>query len=300
MCRSENMEKDVPSMLRPTLSLVRALPKIYFPGTKFNVGFTIFSAIFLIAFRYAAVAFLESYGWAANNTMTAMAAASVGSILHSFILVPQLGVLLMTQPFVPSARMNSAPQWWQESADSMLQLCTGYMIYDCLISFVVDKWVPGVGLVYADGDSMFVFHHIATSIYMTSARIIGAGHQSAMICMFLGEFSNPFQNMFYFLQFALKMDCCNGSFTQTAYMYTEFSFALVYAVIRIFIGPVFFAYTSKDLFSKQGRQNIPLVLNIPWNIMIWGVVFGSLPWIQDCVEMVSDGLETKYGMNSEL
>eukprot|EP00978_Attheya_sp_CCMP212_P027220 scaffold91019_cov49-Attheya_sp.AAC.3 len=251
MCRrSEDTEKDVPCMLRPTLSLVRALPKIYFPGTKLEVGFTIFGTIFLIAFRYAAVAFLESYGWAANNTMTAMAAASVGSILHSFILVPQLGVLLMTQPFVPSARMNSAPQWWQESADSMLQLCTGYMFYDCLLSFVVDKWVPGVGIVYDDGDSMFVIHHIATVIYMTSTRIIGAGHQSAMICMFLG--------------------------------------------------PVFFAYTTKDLFSKQGRQNIPLGLNIPWNIMIWGVVIGSFPWIQECVEMLSDGLETKYGMNSEL
>jgi hypothetical protein len=66
------------------------------------------------------------------------------------------------------------------------------------------------------------------------------------------------------------------------------------------IGPVFFAYTTIDLLSKQGRQNVPLGLNISWNIMIWGVVIGSFPWIQECVEMLSDGLETKYGMNSEL
>ena len=63
------------------------------------------------------------------------------------------------------------------------------MIYDALVQFIADRWVPGSGPVLSVADWMFLGHHAATSFYMTSARVVKAGHMSAMALMFFGEVS---------------------------------------------------------------------------------------------------------------
>lgn len=176
-----------------------------------------------------------------------------------------------------------APAWWQELAHLLLQFTTGYMVYDTVFSIYLPKSTN-----MESDDWVFLAHHIATSVYMTSARIMGAGHQSAMICMFLGEATNPFHNMFYFLQEAVKLTCCNGALTQTAMYVNTFVFCSTYVVIRAVLAPpVLMLHASYDLLAN-GRKDIPLWVMIMWIALIWGVAIGSIPWIEECWGLLMD------------
>lgn len=130
-------------------------------------------------------------------------------------------------------------------------------------------------------DFMFLGHHLATTLYMTSARIIGAGHQSAMMCMLLGELTNPLHNSFYIAQAAQKLDCCNGAFSQAAFRMIEISFAALYCVMRVIIGPIFCLHMTYNLWVV-GRKHINKVLLVVWTLLIWAVLIGSIPWVVEC------------------
>ena len=174
-----------------------------------------------------------------------------------------------------------APAWWQEVVHLLLQFCTGYMMYDALFSMLLPN-----NFQIKDEDMMFMGHHIITSLYMVSTRFVGAGHQSAMICMFLGEASNPFHNMYYFLQEAMKLSCCNGSLAQTAEYINTFVFCVVYVFIRAVLAPtVLCGHTCYDLWAN-GRKDIPLPVMIFWWMLIWAVAVGSYSYIVECWDML--------------
>ena len=100
--------------------------------------------------------------------------------------------------------------------------------------------------------------------------------------MFLGEFSNPFQNGSYALGHAIKLPCCNAPIIQQWYHVTEFMFAVVYFGIRALIAPVLFVHVTYCLLMAPTRSHIPLWMRWFWIIMIWGVELGSYAWIVDC------------------
>jgi hypothetical protein len=191
------------------------------------------------------------------------------------------------------------PQWWKDYADALVQFCTGYMLYDAVVNIICLR-LPDNALsllldkkqipipTFTDDDILFLAHHMMTSFYMTSSRLIGAGQQSAMICMLLGELSNPLHNSYMIGELAMTVECCNGPFTQTLHYWISFVFAIVYNTLRVVVGPMMFAHVSYALiFTKDGRTNIrPIILNVLWNIMIWGVVFGSSSWIIKCHEII--------------
>ena len=137
---------------------------------------------------------------------------------------------------------------------------------------------------------MFLGHHIATSLYMTSTRIIGAGHMSAMMCMFLGEVTNPLHNSFYIAEFAQGLECCNGELSQQLYYYIMMAFSMSYVLVRTFIGPLVCLHMTFNLWTRGRRDSgIPSWLLGIWTFLIWGVLVGSIPWIQDCYNMVLKG-----------
>ena len=56
------------------------------------------------------------------------------------------------------------------------------------------------------------------------------------------------------------------------------------------------AHLTYDLLlTKEGRQNCSVFITLLWMPMCWGVLFGSIPWIEETWEMVQDGLTLKYG-----
>ena len=146
-----------------------------------------------------------------------------------------------------------------------------------------------------DFEMLCLGHHLATSLYMISARVVGAGHLSAMMMIFCGEISNPFMNALFVTRFAIKLSCCNGPNMHALHTLLEPLYAFVYVYFRLILGPLASVHLTWDLiFDPRGRKNVPVQLSLVWVTMVWAVIFGSGPFIQEAVDMLSDGLELKY------
>mmetsp|Transcript_16168 Transcript_16168/g.22776 ORF Transcript_16168/g.22776 Transcript_16168/m.22776 type:complete len:302 (-) Transcript_16168:83-988(-) len=293
--RLSSPSEDAPWLLQKWQNLYNAVPKMCIPFTNYDMGFSVVSAVVIIIVRTIAQHAFIAYGWPEENAMTA--SGSVGSIFHSMNLVPALMVILWTRPkdfILPSSKMGG-PQWWQDSTNAVLSFCIGYMIADSIVTYGVNNWVPGVGVVLKDGDEMYLAHHFMTAFYMISCRVIGAGHNSAMICMFMGEATNPFHNMLYITTEAMKLDCCNGPMVQALHHKNEFVFSLLYCMFRTFLSFPWCLHITYDILIAKGRKNIPIVLRFIFTIMIWGVYFGSVPWIKEAWRVVkmNMGMETQ-------
>jgi len=297
MCSASEKEKSVsstpPLVARSWVSLKRAIPNVNFPFTNLDVSFALASALLLASIRYMSeyIILVNFFGWPRGDTLTKEAAASCASICHSTTLCVGLIVAFLTQKYDPAGRMDQAPKWWQDFVDALLQFCTGYMIYDAIINIFWLRWDPATSLlpVLGEDDKLFLGHHIMTSLYMTSSRVVQAGHMSAMICMLLGELTNPLHNMFMLGEVAMKLDCCNGPSAQQIHSLVSVAFAAMYNLFRAIIAPIMLVYVTYCLlFTKKGRTNVPLPLNILWNLMIWAVVFGSGSWIVKCHGILLD------------
>lgn len=285
-----------PLLMRPWIRLYRTVPKIHVPGTNLDVAFTIASAIVLTCVDYGSAALLRASGWPAQSKHTRSVAGSVATIFHSTVLVLGLGAALSTQKYDPSGKMEDHPDWWRDGSHALIQFCTGYMIYDAAVQFIADRWQKGVGPVLSAADWMFMGHHFATSLYMVSARLCEAGHMSAMILMFTGEFTAPIMNILRISRTAsneMTGDCCGRTWLPILQPYVEYVFALLYAGFRIIIGPICAAHLTHDiLLTKKGRKNVPVALSSVWLFMVWAVLFGSIPWIKGALAILKSGLNT--------
>lgn len=285
---------SMPAVANFYLKVYNALPTINVPFTKFNVSFSLLSAVFLTCIRFTAESVLVSkFGWPEGATPTMEASASCASVCHSTILCTGLIVAFLTQKYDVAAKIQDQgidKKWWPEFADALLQFCTGYMVYDTVINILWLRWNSELQTFeFGIDDYLFLGHHMVTTTYMSSCRVIGAGYMSAMICMLLGEITNPLQNMYMIAEVAVKLDCCNGPLMQQFYSFITVAFAAAYFSVRVVIAPPFFAMiTYVLLLTKRGRTNVPLGLNIFWNLLIWGVVFGSTSWIVKCYNILAE------------
>eukprot|EP00934_Nitzschia_sp_Nitz4_P007202 Nitzschia sp. Nitz4//scaffold43_size134323//48137//49347//NITZ4_003295-RA/size134323-augustus-gene-0.233-mRNA-1//-1//CDS//3329551936//7192//frame0 len=293
MCRGETptvAEADqIPYVAKLWRSTYLVVPKLNFPGTEISISFSLVSAAFLILVRWLATKFLENViGFPEGDE----AAASVAGVFHSSLLCPGLLAAFATHKYHPTEALSQAPRWWQQLADALLQFCTGYMIYDAVFTCVIRldpsvSWIPALT---AD-DTLFMVHHLMTSTYMTQARIYKAGHMSAMMCMLLGEASNPIMNTWFVTAKAVTFDCCNGSAMLLIHKYIEIAFCIIYFLFRVVLGPIGCMHMSfKIVFSPEARKLLPWHVRLLWNIMIWGVVFGSYSWIVYCQELLTQHL----------
>jgi hypothetical protein len=99
------------------------------------------------------------------------------------------------------------------------------------------------------------------------------------MCMLLGESTNPLQNLYYVSQYGMALDCCNGARMQLAHHALEVVFSACYIFVRAVVGPVVCLHMTYKLVV--GRE-VPTLLKTIWILLIWGVMIGSIPWIQEC------------------
>lgn len=286
----KNDHSSAPRLCQIWCDIQSASPSITVFGLDF--GFTVMSALILAAFRFLVECLqVHVFGWPEVAFVTKNAASGLVAVLHSIILVPTLVILFLKGRYNPVESLDDVliPGWYRETTTALLQFCTGYMIYDGLLN--------GIWLNYAlnpDGLGIlaltFTIHHSATIIYMTSTRILQAGHQSAMICMLLGECTNPLYNGYYVIQAALKLECCNGEWVQWLFPVVEFSLALCYFVVRAILGPVVFVHLTYCLWLPRNHR-IPTSILAMWTFLIWLVEVGSLPFIVRCYDLVLYYLE---------
>jgi hypothetical protein len=298
MCKATT--ENIPALARIWHNVYQSVPKFCFPYTNLNISFTLVSAAFLISVRLLAIQVMVSvFGWpgsddSENFPTTVEVSGSASSIVHSSLLCPGLIVAFLSHnKYSPSEHLSKATNWWQEFVDALLQFCTGYMIYDFLF-IVLIRLEPGsiVPKLQAD-DYLFLAHHTVTSMYMTQTRVYQAGHMSAMMCMLIGEFSNPLHNSFMIGEAAMALDCCNGTLAQQLHFGIETAFSFLYLLLRVLVGPIAFSHITWDLLgTQQARENLPLTLRLFWNVLIWSVVVGSYGWIVRSYGM----LETNIGI----
>lgn len=263
--------KGIPHILRPWISLYRITPKFNIPGTSVDISFSVHCAIVFSILRLFFRQALYWWGWPAGAADTLFTAACIVSICHSTLLLPGLGAALLSQKFVPSGKLQTSPRWYQDATNSLLGFCTGYMIYDSMLGYIVETWQPGIGPVLSGDDWLFLGHHMLTTLYMVSARWQNAGHMSAMILMFNGEFSAPIMNWHFILEKALQQECCkNIAWLHALFAINEQVFSFVYLFCRVVVSPFVISYVTYDLlFTKNGRSNVPLWLSISWMPMCW-------------------------------
>lgn len=270
---------QIPALCQFWRSISLNLPHVRCFGL--NISLTLATMVVLSVVRFTLeFCMVQFFDWPANTYVTKNAASSAAAIFHSGSLVPTLGALLWTaKAYRPSEKLSDEPVWWQDTVDAMLQFCTGYMLYDGLLNIV---WMSLTvrGEIQGD-DFLFLFHHIFTILYMSSTRILQAGHQSAMICMFFGEMTNPFHNTYLVLQTAQTLDCCNGPSSQLAFRISAVAFGAAYVVIRAAAGPFICLHMTWDLWA-YGRKHIPTTAIAIWTLMIWAIMYGSIPWMQAC------------------
>jgi TLC domain len=271
----------IPALCQYWRSIAKSLPQLRLFGL--DVSLTIASALFLGAVRFLAeYVMVACFGWPENAFVTKNAAASVAAIVHSVQLVPALYMCFAScRAYNPSQMMkDEIAEWWEEAVTALLQFCTGYMVYDGLLNIV---WLKThmADVTLEGSDYMFLGHHIATTLYMSSTRFVQAGHQSAMMCMLLGELTNPLHNAFYIAEAALTLECCNGPTAQYLFRYIEISFSGLYVVLRLLIGPAVCLHMTWNLWTvSRTTSRIPMPLLLIWTLLIWGVLIGSIPWIQ--------------------
>jgi hypothetical protein len=274
----KQVEEEVPLLASFYLRLYHATPKIYIPGTKVDIGFMFCWAAFFTAMRAIVVVGFLRYGWPAEPVFTYDSAASVvGGLFHATNIVPMSYLLMRTEnPWCPAAAGKDHPQWWRDAVDAMLQLCTGYMIYDFFF-LVWTRYVPGEGVVLGADALLFMGHHFVTSFYMTSTRIYDAGHSSALMCIFLGEFTNPPFNAWCILNEARKHWGSLTPWLEDASVVNEIVLAATYVPIRGIISPIACIYMTYELFTKQSaRTCVPVAIRVTWSIMMAAVVLGSI------------------------
>jgi len=281
----------IPPLLQFWLSISNAVPSIYLPGTRFDIAFTLLSVWFLLSVRSLFDSFFQGYlGWDPNNKLTTDCAASATSILHSLILCPGLAYALYSSPpFLPTAKMTDAPKWWQEIAVAQFQFCTGYMLYDTIGLVMDNKW----NWIHPD-DINYLVHHVITVIMMSQCRVLGAGHKCSMSLMMTGEFTNPMMNINIIMRYAIKMEP-DGSIWHLMHPYSELIYAVFYAFFRLVVGPLQIIHiTYHLLFTKLGRERIPLSTALVWTVVISAIILGSLPYSFEAIDMIKDGLAVKY------
>jgi TLC domain len=270
----------------------RNTPKFYI-WRDIGIGFTLASAMILFGIRLLGDFYFEaSLGWPRHSKRKKDAAAGVASIVHAVTLVTSLGVLLWSQPYSPSSNTSKQTQETKDATTALLQFCTGYMLYDAL-GMVMDNWNTG-GL--TGGDGLFIAHHIATSFCMISCLVIGAGHHSVLMLMFLGELTNPLGSLHSITRYAIQLEGPE-TFWHTLHPYVEWTFAASYGVIRALVAPAFLMHMTFDLLGR-GRRNVPLSISLVWLFLMWGVIIGSIPWTREAIDMALDGVHVvKYNVD---
>merc|ERR1719491_2341833 len=163
-------EYAIPNTLRPLIYVYRSLPPLCLPYTNFNISFTLLSTLLLAMIRTVVWQYLICAGWPSRSKMTTDAAASLTSILHGFVLCFYLGVCLYRNPrnYVPSARLENFPVWWQDAATAVLEICTGYMLFDF---FSLVKDMTDLGVKFSELEVLVMMHHFLSFSYMVSCRL---------------------------------------------------------------------------------------------------------------------------------
>lgn len=220
---------------------------------------------------------LAPNGWAWDDDGNFALSCLTAIAFSGLLLLPLLHQLLTHPTRRPCARISDSSPRWNYVSSCVVAYCCAYMLQDGFHT-LNKAYIPNpssIGVMaLTDDDVMFLLHHAITLAYMGTARYLGAGHYSCMLLMFFGEVTNPIHNTFLTTEKASLLH--PGPRVELIKLASGKIFALLYGVVRLAVGPLLGAWITYDLlFTKRGRENVPVLVSFVWCAATFGVLHGS-------------------------
>eukprot|EP00250_Pteridium_aquilinum_P018799 c2420_g1_i1 orf=216-968(-) len=132
-------------------------------------------------------------------------------------------------------------------------------------------------LLFVPEDFKFIFHHLATSIYMLTCKYYAKhGAVSVMALMALGEITTPLQSVWTIAR--LGRD--TSPIARRVYEGASLPFTVFFTCTRGIVGPYLTCELCKFYLSNEGGHVIPFWLAAAWMGMVVIGMAGSMMWIQ--------------------
>lgn len=249
---------------------------------------TVFFALLCLLRVFVSWPFVRFFLWFnPSDPRSASAAASLNCQAHGGPIAC-LSLYLLFQTFKDgrnfdlSLPFSEIPATLQPLAASQANFLSAYMAYDTLFMLI------NYFLVYGPGSEPLLVpycqHHLACLFYASSVRYYGAGHVSLQLLVFLGECTNPLQNLHSVAEHG-------AHFFKTSKPWGNIRrsilpvFALFFALIRFVVGPLVCVYFCWHYFYVNVFVNgsdkgggVPPVVGALWTILFILVVHGSIPF----------------------
>lgn len=288
---SSSSSEGGPMIMKAWSYLYNAVPKVVFLyGTNTSMTLSLLFAVFfrILHLFVWKILLISILGFPSSDTNTRQSSVYIISIIHSLIITPSTFTALITQTPIPSQHISKSPKWWIDATHAIMEFTTGYFIYDGFFNSILPYYGTPGGI--PTSHKCFLGHHVGAGLCMVMARVTKSTHMSALTIMFFGEASNPAQNSRSLIKILLEMgDCCSSPKMVGFYPYLDFTYGLLYSLIRIGVNPGLCVYTTYDyLFTKQGRQNISKPVAAVWLFCFWGISIGSIPWCLEAAKIVED------------
>jgi hypothetical protein len=169
----------------------------------------------------------------------------------------------------------------------------GYMVSDSLSLCLTVFGFRGGS--FGFNELLFSCHHFAILSYLVLVRVYKAGHMSAMMCMLLGELSNPAFNLNSIIGKVSTLECCcNNLRVLQIKSILQLVHPVMFLSLRVIIMPLTSTHMTYDfLFSKQAKENLPLAVRIYWCSLIWLVIFGGYHEIMYCKKLLMSSFQSE-------
>ncbi|KAL0924499.1 hypothetical protein M5K25_005332 [Dendrobium thyrsiflorum] len=230
-------------------------------GSHFPTFFSMFSVIYLIAY------FLVFRNW--NPKQRPDATSCLISLAHGTPAVVLALSALFENPAIGFASENS------KSQNLALDFSIAYFTVDLLHY-----------LVLLPSDVLFIAHHLATLfVFVTCRYLVLHGAFAILVLLVLAEVTSACQNIWTLA--GLR----RGDLTVAANVYRILSppFYVLYSIMRVFLGPLFFLKMSIYYLSGESDGVIPRWVSVSWIVVVGGAILVSILWISNLwVELVRE------------
>ncbi|XP_020574916.1 TLC domain-containing protein At5g14285-like [Phalaenopsis equestris] len=230
-------------------------------GSHFPTFFAMFSFIYLIAY------FIVFRNW--NPKQRPDATSCLISLVHGTPAVVLALSALLANPAVGFASRNSRSQ------NLALDFSIAYFTID-LLHF----------LVLLPGDVLFIAHHLATLfVFVTCRYLVLHGAFAILVLLVLAEVTSACQNI-WTLAGLRRTDLAVAA---NVYRILSPPFYVLYSIMRVVLGPLFFLKMSMYYLSGEADDVIPRWVSVSWIVVVGGAILVSIMWISNLwVELVRE------------
>lgn len=230
-------------------------------GSQFPTFFAMFSVIYVIAY------FIVFRNWSPKQRPDAT--SCLISLAHGTPAVVLALYALYTNTAIGFASQNS------KSQNLALDFSIAYFTVD-LLHF----------LVLLPGDVLFIAHHLATLfVFVTCRYLVLHGAFAILVLLVLAEVTSACQNI-WTLAGLRRADLAMAA---NVYRILSPPFYVLYSIMRMVLGPLFFLKMSIYYLSGQVDDVIPRWVSVSWIVVVGGAILVSIMWISNLwVELVRE------------